>query len=302
MTGTLTIDAASANLIVKQGRIAVGTTEFTAANPEKLIVDAGTASSLNIISGIGNYNNYIQLNIKNKNSGNSASSDLVATADNGDETTNYVDLGINSSTYNNGSYTITGTNDAYLYNMGQNFSIGTGTAAKVLKFHTGGTLAANEAMRIDSAGNTAIGTTSATSKLTVAGTIEITSASGGGIKFKDGATIYSGSEIKGATFIYPFMTAEASIHLPYNATITSFEVMVEGLAGSSVTGRLSNNALVVASATVSGNGSEVHVWGGSSSPLANTTITAYQNLEFEMITVTGRVYTSTIQFYYKQNP
>lgn len=38
---------------------------------------------------------YLQLNIQNRSAGNSASSDVVATADNGNESVNYVDLGIN---------------------------------------------------------------------------------------------------------------------------------------------------------------------------------------------------------------
>jgi hypothetical protein len=173
-TGVATFGAAGTGLYVSDtsaigGSLVIGATTFDATNPEHLKVDAGTSSSVNVISGYGNLNNYIQLNIKNRNAGGNASSDLVATADNGDETVNYVDLGMNSSGYNNASYTITGANDAYLYNMGQNFSIGTGTSGKVLKFHTGGTLAANERMRIDGSGRVGIGTTNPTGKLHVVG-------------------------------------------------------------------------------------------------------------------------------------
>lgn len=140
------------------GNLGIGTSTFDATNPEKLLVDAGATSSYNVISGKGTINNYLQLNIQNRSAGNSASSDVVATADNGNESVNYVDLGINSSTYNAASFNVTAANDAYLYSTGNDFAIGNATANKALKFFTGGTVAANERMRINHLGNVAIGT------------------------------------------------------------------------------------------------------------------------------------------------
>ncbi len=142
------------------GNVGIGTTSFNGSNPEKLLVDAGSTSSYNVISGKGTINNYLQLNIQNNSSGSNASADVVATANNGNETVNYVDMGINSSTYSNGSFTITAANDAYLYTTGNDFAIGNATNNKVLKFFTGGTLAANERMRVSHDGNVAIGATS----------------------------------------------------------------------------------------------------------------------------------------------
>jgi hypothetical protein len=141
------------------GNVGIGTSSFNGSNPEKLLVDAGSTSSYNVISGKGTINNYLQLNIQNNSSGSNASADVVATANNGNETVNYVDMGINSSTYSNGSFTITAANDAYLYSTGNDFSIGNATNNKVLKFFTGGTMAANERMRIHQDGNVAIGST-----------------------------------------------------------------------------------------------------------------------------------------------
>lgn len=141
----------------KAGSLGVGTSTFNATNPEKFVVDAGTTSSVNAIVGKGTINSYLQLNIQNLSNGTGASSDVVATADNGNETTNYVDLGINSST--NTSGVMGALNDAYLYNMSQNFLIGTGVAGKSLVFMTGGTTqSSNERMRIDGSGNVGIGT------------------------------------------------------------------------------------------------------------------------------------------------
>jgi hypothetical protein len=156
------------------GRLGIGTTSFDATNPEKLLVDAGTTGSYNVISGKGNINNYLQLNIQNKSAGTSASSDLVATADNGNESINYVDLGINSSAFSNFTYPVlNGINNAYLYATGNDFIIGNGTANKYLSFFTGGYLSTNERMRITSAGLVGIGTTAPTEKLQVEGNIKL---------------------------------------------------------------------------------------------------------------------------------
>jgi hypothetical protein len=125
---------------------------------------------VNAIVGKGTINSYLQLNIQNLSSGTGASSDVVATADNGSETTNYVDMGINGS--GNTSGVMGGADDAYLYNIGGNFLIGTGTSAKSLVFLTGGqTQSTNERMRIDGSGNVGVGTNSPNSTFEVNGSI-----------------------------------------------------------------------------------------------------------------------------------
>jgi hypothetical protein len=152
------------------GQVAIGSTTFNATNPEAFLVDAGTTTSVNAIVGKGSINSYLQLNIQNLSNGTSSSSDVVATADNGNETTNYIDMGINGST--NASGVMGGPNDAYLYNVGQDLLIGTGTAAKSLLFLTGGTSeASNERMRISGTGNVGIGTNSPNSTLEVNGSM-----------------------------------------------------------------------------------------------------------------------------------
>jgi hypothetical protein len=104
------------------------------------------------IATTGDKNDYIQMNVKNSNAGNNASSDVIATSDNGTETSHFVDMGINSSTYNDSSFGIAGSNDAYLYSKDANLSIGTGTDTKNIKFFTDGTLVTNERMRLSKTG------------------------------------------------------------------------------------------------------------------------------------------------------
>jgi hypothetical protein len=93
----------------------------TSANPEALYVWQPSTSSFNVISGKGNLDNYLQLNIQNTNQGTVASSDVVATANNGGENDNYIDMGINSENF---AGFLGGPNDSYLYTHGHNFYIG----------------------------------------------------------------------------------------------------------------------------------------------------------------------------------
>jgi hypothetical protein len=108
----------------------------TTANPEALYVYQPSTTSFNVISGKGNLNNYLQLNIQNTNQGTVASSDVVATANNGNESSNYIDMGINSENYNQNF--IGAANDAYLYSTGNDLHIGNITSNKALQFFVGG--------------------------------------------------------------------------------------------------------------------------------------------------------------------
>jgi hypothetical protein len=107
-----------------------------------------------------NVNDFGQIVINNHNSGTNASADFVATNDIGDENNNYIDMGINSSTYYNSDYTIMDHNSGYLYVQGNvtgavqygNLIIGTGSANTVIKFHTSGLDVTDERVRISDSG------------------------------------------------------------------------------------------------------------------------------------------------------
>ncbi len=130
------------------------------------------ALSFCIADFTNNINGYSQVNIRNASTAANASGDLVITTDNGTDTTNYIDLGINNSSFSSGSWTINGALDGYLYSSNQNFSIGVAFPDRYLSFFAGGTLAANEKMRVNSNG-VGVGTTNPQETLSVLGNVKV---------------------------------------------------------------------------------------------------------------------------------
>ena len=128
-----------------------------------------------LIDATGSSNSYAQINIHNENPGDSASADVVDTADNGSDSMKYVDFGINNSGYNNVNWTINGANDGYLYASDGNLSIGV-VGNKYVSFFTDGTLSSNERLRIESGGNVGIATTQPQAKLHVEGNARVSGA------------------------------------------------------------------------------------------------------------------------------
>ena len=171
--------------LVVTGGVGIGGNAFVGANLNvtgntnisgNLVVTRNGAAALDVIGEIAefahNVNSYAQIHVRNTSSGTSASTDLVATADNGTDSTNFIDLGINSSGYNDAAFTIVTANDGYLYTSNGNLGIGT-ASARAIEFFTGGTLSANERMRIESSGNVGIGNTAPVHTLSVNGNISV---------------------------------------------------------------------------------------------------------------------------------
>ena len=97
-----------------------------------------------VLAGTNSANGYVQLNIQNVSSvGTLASADFIATAPNGDDTSKYIDMGINGNNYSSSSWTISGANDGYVYVNSGNLTLGTDTPNTTVKVHVGGTLASN---------------------------------------------------------------------------------------------------------------------------------------------------------------
>jgi hypothetical protein len=89
----------------------------------------------------GNVNTYAQVNFQNINSGTKASTDFVLTADNGNDTDGYLDLGINSSTFGDAAYPGFYPNDGYLVHHtatgSGNLVIFSHEAGSAIKLHVG---------------------------------------------------------------------------------------------------------------------------------------------------------------------
>jgi len=131
-----------------------------------------------------NYNGYSQLNIQNVNSGNVASTDLVATADAGNTSQYYIDMGINSSTYNQSGYSLTAPLDGYLYvqgnivtGVGGNLIISTSNTGADIVFATGGQNTTNQIGRFSNSANAfqVTGNITATGSVNGAGVRQTTS-------------------------------------------------------------------------------------------------------------------------------
>jgi hypothetical protein len=116
-TGSLRIDGRIDRLLVGTGSYLTGVDD----DPEVLHV--ANSGSYNIAYFQSNNPYYSQLNVKNINNGYLSSTDIVATANNGNEGVHYIDMGINSSTYTGGF--VGRANDAYVINVGKDLYLGT---------------------------------------------------------------------------------------------------------------------------------------------------------------------------------
>lgn len=154
------------------GNVGIGSNTFDAVNPEKLLIDAGVTTSVNAVYTKGTINNYFQFNIRNLSYGNQSSSDIVATANNGTETTNFINLGINGSgfVYQPGNPLGPGKfNDCYLLAAGNDLYICDNNASKDIIFLVGGTSNINERLRIKYNGRIGIGTSTPSNLLSLSG-------------------------------------------------------------------------------------------------------------------------------------
>ena len=184
------------------GGIGSGSNIHIASNKQLLVgIDLNNIAFLPQATAqfFSNVAGYSQINQQNINAGTGSSSDLVLTADNGNDVQGFIDVGINSSTYTQTGFTIANANDAYVYVVGNattgggNLTIGTGLSNNDIVFFTGGTLSANEMARFSQAnGNLAIKTTTkstsaTTGALTVAGGVGISgNLSTGGARIEAG--------------------------------------------------------------------------------------------------------------------
>lgn len=123
-------------------------------NNQLSVIGTGSASSLSNLkfNSYDTVNSYIQNNIQNLSSGTSASSDWIATCNNGSDTTGFVDMGINSSGF---TTAIGAVSDSYLYcvsdlsSNGGNLWIGTQSPKLVYLFANTSTPTASNSISFD---------------------------------------------------------------------------------------------------------------------------------------------------------
>ncbi len=126
------------------------------SSPGTLLLGGTTMQGQAALVINGNINSYFQTVAHNANSGATASTDFVAY--NNVDSTNYLDLGINSSNYYQAGYTSEGPGDVYLYSNKANLVLGTanasGNGVDSIKMTVGGLNGVNEALTICPSGIT----------------------------------------------------------------------------------------------------------------------------------------------------
>ena len=232
-TNTLYIGNTQSNTVVNSICVTANTINAIA------VVSIGLPSGYNFaplasagqigVEGNGNANNYFESVWQNANTGNNASTDLVLTADSGNDSVNFVDLGINGSAYNQTAFTIGSALDAYLYSSNSSLAIGTAANNGSIKFH-------------------ANGTTSADLKLTINATAVTVSNT---ILFSGNTASFLGSANAGT------LNANVQVYVANtlgNATLTPTSLSIANIATINSTGIFTVNSVVLASNGVYSNG------------------------------------------------
>jgi hypothetical protein len=204
--------------------VIIGSGSLVAGDPE--MIHVYSSGSFNIANFIGNTQTYSQINVKNTSGASGASSDIVATADNGNEETHYVNMGINSSGFDN-EFSIGYQNDAYVYNAGQDLYVGVMEAASpnhghLYLFSEG--LWETPSINIVESGSVAFGTGSVTDGFN----FEFS----GSAKLQNDLQVDGYIQSNGSMFLQPdiidsrnieiYNTDTTDIHIKGNATYTFF--------------------------------------------------------------------------------
>jgi hypothetical protein len=117
--------------------------------------NAGITNASTVLTG--NADDFVQVAVKNFNSGASASTDIIAYASNGDNDSGWIDMGITSETFNTAAFGITGADDGYLFMSAPAGTTGDGALiiatseygqTNDIIFATDGFVAGNERVRI----------------------------------------------------------------------------------------------------------------------------------------------------------
>jgi hypothetical protein len=176
----------------------------------------------NPLSVVGSGNNYLQLNIQNIATGNTSSSDLVISANNATDTTNFINLGINNSGYSNATYTNGNGFDGYLFINGGDLDIGTQTVGKIIEFHAGGTTQDKTIARINESGLAIISGYKLSSVNT--GVVAGTDVQGNGLLTSEVNLIITNNGTLGAVTLPPNISGFSNRIMVRNSAVGSVKV------------------------------------------------------------------------------
>lgn len=215
-----------------------------------------------VVQITGDDNAYIQTNLQNTNHGNTASMELAITADDGSDVTNYIDMGIASSTWDGTQDNSLGDavyrRDGYVYvqggSAGGNLVLGTTTAGYGIKFNVGGPGEANTRIAIDP-NNGLIALDDITGgNLLTAGNVSATGNVSGNYFVGNGAFLTGVAASYGNSNVATFLAAFGSNTVTTTGNITSGNSRTAG----NVTFTANTGALVFNNtAYISGNANSV---------------------------------------------
>lgn len=222
-------------------------------------VSGHTITSNTIAQFVGNTPTYAQVNFENLNA--NGSSDYVATADNGNDSTYFIDMGMNGSNFSDPAYTIFGKNDGYLYTVGSS-ATGPGTAGNlvigstsgVVKVFTGNTLTANLRTTTSSTGFAVIGKITATANIETTGNlVTANTVINSGIT-SNGNVNFTGSNVS--------LGAVANLHITggtngqFLTTDGTGTISWSNVSGANITGTIANAnyAAYAGNVTLAGQG------------------------------------------------
>ena len=258
-TGLKTLDLTAGNVYVSNLH-ANGTAHFGEA---AVTIEYPNAT----IQADSDINSYSQIVSVNHSSGTDASTDYIAVNNIGNDSTNYIDLGINSSTYSNAQYGVNGPNDGYLYINGGNLVVGTQTAGKVVNFFTGGT--ANTTFiraNITDTGLNVFGNVSAqnanlgnatTSNYFIGNGYYLTGIRGanvaGAVAYATTANSVAGANVSGAVNLATYATTAnvvAGANVSGAVGLATYATQANAVAGANVSGTVANATYAVSSGSV----------------------------------------------------
>lgn len=202
-----------------------------------------------------NQNTYAQFVMQNANNGIAASGDLVITADTGNDSVNFLDIGINSSGYNQAAYNIGGALDAYIYSSNSNLTIGTASAREVV-FHAGGTTSTDRKLTINATAVTFANSVALVANGANGTSGQVLTSNGTGLYWSTPSTFSNGTAYTWSAV----QTFNANVAVAGNATS---QVLVGTTAANIVINQSTFTATVNATANATVNSTTFNVSNGS---------------------------------------